>query len=1288
MDADEGDPGTLDELDCGLAAGFGRASEAAPRMAPSSVLAVLDPAGRLSSHPVQLKDEPGFGPPIVVPRPASEGRYQIAGEIARGGMGLVLKGRDADLGRDVAIKVLRDDHAADPQLLRRFVEEAQIGGQLQHPGIVPVYELGVDASKRPFFAMKLVKGRTLSALLQDRRDPLEERSRFLSIFESVCQTMAYAHARGVIHRDLKPSNIMVGAFGEILVVDWGMAKVLGQGGVVDERRARRANSDDSEVRTVRGTGGTGSDSVAGSVMGTTAYMSPEQARGEVESLDERTDVFGLGALLCEILTGAPPYVGSAVEVLRQAAGGRVDGALERLESSGSDLELIALARVCLSPSPSDRPRNGGAVAGLVAAYLASLEEKRRAAEGEALRATVRAQEERKRRRTTVALAAALLALVGVGGGGAVWLEGQRRDRAEETSRLVGEALAEASTARAKAAATADLAHWAEALSVARRGEALARDRSAEDDVRARATRMSAEVQSEQRRAQDIAQQGEADRRLVARLEEAHHHSWGSEYRAMQARAYRAALDEYGIDLREGADPSRVADGIQASAAATHIIGAIDELATLERLAGHPVRHLESISAAAEGDPWSRRVRAATTLDELRLLANEARLDSTSVHSLLGLVRRICTLGDTALAAEFALRVRAQYPGEFVANMMAASLMPGCRPPRLEEEVRYLTAAIALRPRSAAAYNNLAMVLLRKRDSEGALSAIREVIRIEPDSVTALDFLATLLWDLGKEEDAEAACRAAILRAPDTESAHRALARILLRQGDVKGAETEGREAIRLNPTSAQAHAALGEVLAESRQYGNAEAACRKAIALDVECYEAHFRLSMILHKQEKFQEAVASARCAIGLQPYAAEPFARLGESLRRSGDLTGAEVACRDAIRLDARSLNGYFNLALVLCDKHEFVGAEEICRAAIEIAPESGPAYRQLGWILLKRADIQGAETAARRSIQLMPLDLPAHSSLGVILQKKGDLEGALASFRRTTALGSDAMAHYNLGGTLWRMGEVAEAEAECRRAIELDPALGLAHANLGILLRQTGRFRDAEVALRRGIELMPEDAQGHLDLSHCFSCCGKPQDALTSSERAIALSQPGSDTAKTAAEMAGVMRHLLRLEPRMEAFLAGRDAAADDAEAYGFAILCYHRSAYVASAEQYSRVMTSFRPSKPFPWVLEAAASAALAGTERGSDAALLDEEGRSRWRAQSLAWLRLELDRIRGMASQGRWGAAPDIVRLRAWPDLAGLRDPAEIAKLPLPEQRLLREFWEEVDRVAAKARKAR
>ena len=264
---------------------------------------------------VLLRDTaPGEEPGPMVTKPGDDDadtstRYRIDGEIARGGMGAVLKGRDPDLGRDVALKVLRDDLRDNADMVKRFVEEAQIGGQLQHPGVVPVYELGTFADRRPFFAMKLVKGHTLAHLLEDRENPGADLPRFLSIFEAVCQTVAYAHARGVIHRDLKPSNVMVGSFGEVQVMDWGLAKILTRGGIADDARAGKTEPRETVIATARSGADEPGLSHAGSVMGTPSYMAPEQARGEIDVIDERADVFALGSMLAEILTGEPAFTG-------------------------------------------------------------------------------------------------------------------------------------------------------------------------------------------------------------------------------------------------------------------------------------------------------------------------------------------------------------------------------------------------------------------------------------------------------------------------------------------------------------------------------------------------------------------------------------------------------------------------------------------------------------------------------------------------------------------------------------------------------------------------------------------------------------------------------------------------------------------------------------------------------------------------------------------------------------------------------------------------------------------
>jgi serine/threonine protein kinase len=225
--------------------------------------------------------------------PASPPGYQLLDEIGRGGMGVVYRGRDTALDRDVAVKLLSERFPPASPAAQRFLSEARITGQLQHPGIPAVHQVGTLAGGRPFLAMKLIKGSTLDALLKQRTDPAADRGRLLAAFEAVCQAVGYAHAHRVIHRDLKPANVMVGAFGEVQVMDWGLAKVLGP-----ETPAPADTLAAEQTRAwteVSPTPETGSHTQAGSLVGTPAFIPLEQAVGQIERVTERSDVFGLGA---------------------------------------------------------------------------------------------------------------------------------------------------------------------------------------------------------------------------------------------------------------------------------------------------------------------------------------------------------------------------------------------------------------------------------------------------------------------------------------------------------------------------------------------------------------------------------------------------------------------------------------------------------------------------------------------------------------------------------------------------------------------------------------------------------------------------------------------------------------------------------------------------------------------------------------------------------------------------------------------------------------------------------
>ncbi|QDU22115.1 protein kinase domain-containing protein [Urbifossiella limnaea] len=302
-------------------------------------------------------------PSLPAPLPDTGTRYHPHAEIARGAMGAVFRGRDTLFGRPVAIKMLLDEHLNRAELRWRFAEEVRITASLQHPSVVPVYDTGCCAGGRPFYVMRLVEGETLETLLAARPDPGHDRSRFLKVFEKVCEGVAFAHSRGVIHRDIKPDNVMVGALGLVQLMDWGVAKVLPQSPVgvpCPEPSADGDTQDDTTNLQTR----------FGRVLGTPAYMSPEQARGNLDQMDERTDVFALGGLLCNILTGAPPYAGAdARSAYKQAARADLAEGFARLDAVGADPELVALCKRSLAPEPVDRPRNAGVLAAALAECL-------------------------------------------------------------------------------------------------------------------------------------------------------------------------------------------------------------------------------------------------------------------------------------------------------------------------------------------------------------------------------------------------------------------------------------------------------------------------------------------------------------------------------------------------------------------------------------------------------------------------------------------------------------------------------------------------------------------------------------------------------------------------------------------------------------------------------------------------------------------------------------------------------------------------------------------------------
>jgi serine/threonine protein kinase len=275
-------------------------------------------------------------------------RYELVEEIGRGGMATVYLARDRDLDRLVALKVMRGS-MLDGDARQRMAAECRIMARLEHPGIVPVHESGVLPDGRVYYTMKFVRGRRLDDQVL-AAIALPER---LRLFEKICQAVAFAHAQGVIHRDLKPGNVMVGPFGEVLVIDWGIARHRAAAAVAPTPVESQAAS--------------GSQTGHGTVLGTPGYMAPEQARGELDQVDERSDVYGLGGILRFLLTGhSPAATGGQAADPPGPKGGRPGS--QRRSSRARPLE--AICRKALAAEPAERYARASELADEMARFLA------------------------------------------------------------------------------------------------------------------------------------------------------------------------------------------------------------------------------------------------------------------------------------------------------------------------------------------------------------------------------------------------------------------------------------------------------------------------------------------------------------------------------------------------------------------------------------------------------------------------------------------------------------------------------------------------------------------------------------------------------------------------------------------------------------------------------------------------------------------------------------------------------------------------------------------------------
>jgi tetratricopeptide (TPR) repeat protein len=934
----------------------------------------------------------------TAPDPAPEGtRYRPLRLHARGGLGEVLLAHDEELHREVALKRMQAHCAYDRDSRRRFLLEAEVTARLEHPGIVPVYGLVHDEAGQPSYAMRFIEGETLKDALiafhaanQSGRDPGERTlalRKLLGDFVSVCKAVGYAHSRGVVHRDLKPQNVMLGKYGEVLVVDWGLAKSV-EG--LPDGRAGGEDTPTLQAETDEGTR-------LGTVLGTPEYMSPEQAEGRGHLLPSAGDIYSLGGMLYVVLTGCVPFQGANIlETLGKVRRGEF--LPPRQVNSDVPRPLEAICLKAMSRQAHDRYETALDLAEDVERWLAD----------EPVTAyrepwTVRAGRWVRRRRTLVtSVGAALLVLVLGVVAVAWWYEQQQaqRDREEvlrlaerdkeralrlsETRSSVELALQEATTHGERIRALVNNpASWqttlAAALSAVKRAETLlAREPELTngtlgDRVRQLRARLDAD---------------EKDRVLVAAFEDVlfkwsqfdPRYKWDAAYQDL-----RGALARWGLPLA----------GLPVESASVLIQQRPKELqpqlaAILFRcLSWIPIKEKEEqqwlarVLVAADPDPWRQQVREAVmtaNAKRFQQLVNEVDVTGQPVALLVAVAQSPLLEGKPG---RMALLRRAQqgHPQDFWVNFeLAVRLLAHVHPrtaartarppelPAVEDAIRFSTAAVAVRPQSPIAHFNLGLALYGKGDLAGAVACYRKAIGLDFKFPPAHVFLAFALEAQGDRKGAIAHYRKVLELDPRFALAHGRLANALHDQGHFKEAIDHYRKALDADPNSAQVHCGLGSALRATKDLVGAIDHYHKAINLDPKYAKAHYGLGLALVDQGNLKEAIASYRRALAIDPGYALAHLGLGTALGAQGNLKEAIACFKKTLELNPREALAHYNLGRALLIQGDRKGTIAHLQQAIALDPKLADAYGVLGPTLLVEGRFAEARASSQRALDLL--------------------------------------------------------------------------------------------------------------------------------------------------------------------------------------------------------------------------------------------------------------------------------------------------------------------------------
>jgi serine/threonine protein kinase/Flp pilus assembly protein TadD len=1163
------------------------------------------------------------------------GPYRLLEQIGEGGMGLVFVAEQQQpVRRQVALKLIKPGMDTR-EVIRRFEAERQALALMDHPNIARVLDAGATAQGRPYFVMELVYGIPLTQFCDEHRLALRAR---LELFLAVCQAVQHAHTKGIIHRDLKPSNLLVSRHEGtplVKVIDFGVAKAVGQP-LTDQTMHTHFLQ----------------------MIGTPLYMSPEQAGMSELDIDTRTDIYALGALLYELLTGTTPLDkerlrGVSYEeirrLIREEEPARPSTRLSTLGQTAVTVsanrqsdpkglsqlfrgELDWIVMKCLEKDRNRRYETASALAADVQRYL----------HDEPVQACPPSAWYRFRkfvRRRKVALVTALVMSVAVlvVASSIGWTLYDRHERRSRAAHEIERAVQESKRLQS-------LRRWPDALAYAEHAEDILNRVDGQESLRSVVSELL----------KDLRMLGWLEELGLRKSEAVVENSKTN----LQQSGFANPAAEYGPIFRAyGLDPlaleiAEAARRIRERSIADYLVEALDSWSRLEPDKATRERLL---ALAREVNPdgvlarWREAVHKGDQEAMRKVLAG-LQIGAVAPDTLAFLGRSAFTNGLTRESLALFRAAHLRYPESFQINSDLAYACTQLEPPQLDEAARHYTAALALRPKNAFVYLNLGMVLMRQDKRDAALTISRKALELKPDLAAAHNNLGVLFKQQGKRAEAEAALRRAIKFQPNQAAFYNNLAR-LLAEDPARRQEALAcfDRALELNKHLANAYSGIG-ALQDDRD--KAIAAFQKAIACDPSFAEAHHNLGGRYLDWGK-------AEAAKGLTASAQDKFDKASARFQDALTLFKAALPGKPA------SAEAHYNLGAMYSGWGEAEAAKGLTASA--------------------RDKFDKAIARFQDALALDKNYARAWYSLGNAARDRGLMKTAISAFAKAAEIRpKDALASYNLGNMYVRLGQYGKANEAYQKALAADPNHLGARLNMSAALLEQGKIDEAEKVIVACLPRKKEDPTIIFNLAVVLDRQGRWADAVALLKREKEKLPEGGKDQKDFEGLLALYQQFVEVDRDLPAILSGKKAPASVAQRLLVAEVCLKKQRYAAAVRMYQDAFAEQPAVVSDPgngYRVEAAFAAACAGCGLDQSSPSADAAQCAKWRKQALAWLRADLTLWSQHAKKGDPKMLPVIIKaLECWRHhvhLAGVRA-AALDKLPPDERAAWGQLWADVD----------